>query len=600
MLSFFALVRKSKGNPDALPSRVNEITGKLPDFHIVHQTPNVCVLMTDPEEKGTFVYRLSGGTGLILGTLFHKDEALTNHAPLAIDEKTTNAILDTRCQYIIEKYWGMYAAIVGKEDGTEQFILRDPTGVLPVYIYETPDLYLFFSDGEHFRSLHLGQLSLDPHSAILGLQLPLLHLPGTCLREIDKVMPGELFAISRDKTERFMLWKPRDFFVKDGNYTTEKAAAELRTTVLKCTHAWASHFDKICVRASGGLDSSIILSCTALAPHRPEVIAVTHYTEGNVDSDEREFARAAAQHANAHLIEVRDSADDIDMKDLHDFAFLPKFYKDRFMIGRARYQKRLADEHGIDAFFGGEPGDTIFYTRPSYTAIDYLYHKGLNGGFFKACYEEALISKRPIGAILLEAAASTIRTPSWCLSKKFEGYTGLFAEDLLHETSIDAALAPWEQCQEGSTISKKEQLAFTFIWLPYAKPSRRCDYVRMVEPLMSQPVLEAVCRIPSYLFAYNGEDRGLARLAFLDIGHPTNMLRKSKGGPEDFYKSVWSQNVDFIREAMLDGLLVKHGLLDRKKVENAFSLALDQSLGVWGEVFNLVGNEFWARRWLKT
>ena len=89
-----------------------------------------------------------------------------------------------------------------------------------------------------------------------------------------------------------------------------------------------------------------------------------------------------------------------------------------------------------------------------------------------------------------------------------------------------------------------------------------------MRPLTSQPVVETCLRIPSYVLLADGVSRGLARRAFRDF-LPAQVLRRTvKGVTRGFWHAVVRRNMGFIRAYLLDGVLVRQGLLDRRKLES--------------------------------
>jgi asparagine synthase (glutamine-hydrolysing) len=118
-----------------------------------------------------------------------------------------------------------------------------------------------------------------------------------------------------------------------------------------------------------------------------------------------------------------------------------------------------------------------------------------------------------------------------------------------------------------------------------------------VSPLISQPVVEAALRIPGYLHCRLAQDRAVARAAFADV-LPTEILNRGsgKGGPDLWAKDVVERNTEFLREFLLDGVLVQRGLLDRTKVDSALSPRIAKSTAMVGDIFAKLYIEAWVRK----
>lgn len=129
---------------------------------------------------------------------------------------------------------------------------------------------------------------------------------------------------------------------------------------------------------------------------------------------------------------------------------------------------------------------------------------------------------------------------------------------------------------------------------PFAKP----HYPPTLSPLVSQPLIEFALRIPSHLHMEGGTDRAVARAAFADDLAPLVVNRGlGKGTPDLWLKQLVARNREFLREFLLNGMLVNQGLLDRRKVDTA--LAADVSGGriFISDVLVQSYIEAWLRGW---
>jgi asparagine synthase (glutamine-hydrolysing) len=116
--------------------------------------------------------------------------------------------------------------------------------------------------------------------------------------------------------------------------------------------------------------------------------------------------------------------------------------------------------------------------------------------------------------------------------------------------------------------------------------------------LMSQPVMETCLRIPAYVWITGGRDRSIARRAFADV-LPRAIIRRTQKGLADRYnRRMLDRNAKFLREMLLDGLLVRAGLLDRAKIEDFTRPDSMSASFEYNEVLRRhLCTEIWARRW---
>jgi asparagine synthase (glutamine-hydrolysing) len=133
----------------------------------------------------------------------------------------------------------------------------------------------------------------------------------------------------------------------------------------------------------------------------------------------------------------------------------------------------------------------------------------------------------------------------------------------------------------------------THFYSPFASDDP--DYVC---PLLSQPLMEVCLRIPVYLHTVAGWDRALERRAFSDALPAGITLRRRKGAINAEMSAILQANLPFVRELMLDGLLVRQGLLDRRKVEQALARGNVRMSPAAGEVLgDHLSVEAWLQRW---
>jgi asparagine synthase (glutamine-hydrolysing) len=127
------------------------------------------------------------------------------------------------------------------------------------------------------------------------------------------------------------------------------------------------------------------------------------------------------------------------------------------------------------------------------------------------------------------------------------------------------------------------------------------DHGREVErtfALLSQPLMELCLRIPMYAWISGGRDRAIARRAFACDLPPTIVRRTAKGTVNRHGRMLVETNEAFLREMLLDGLLVQNGLLDRTRLAAFLSPnRAPQSLEYTEVLRQHLCTEVWLRRW---
>lgn len=118
-----------------------------------------------------------------------------------------------------------------------------------------------------------------------------------------------------------------------------------------------------------------------------------------------------------------------------------------------------------------------------------------------------------------------------------------------------------------------------------------------ITPLLSQPLMELCLRIPIYVLTHGGWDRAVARRAFYEDLPPEIRNRRHKGGIEEHLRLTLEHNRGFLRELLLDGALVREGVIDRPRLEEVLSGRATRIATGSGELLEYAGVEAWLGRW---
>ncbi len=543
-------------------------------------------------------YILHDHAGVVLGTLF-ECEGSSSSAPRkpVLGPQETARIVANCGRSLVKSYWGRYVAILRDGRTGKRWVLRDPTGGLPCLAARFRGVDIFFSCIEDAASLELLKFSLNWQYIMAQMIAGHLETRETGLLEVSKLLAGECLEIHRGSTSKCFYWDPFPIARSGRIDNPEKAAALLRETVGMCVGTWASRYDSILHRLSGGLDSSIVLGCLRNLETRPQITCLNYYSAG-ADSDEREFARLAARHAGVELIEEeRDSR-----VSLEAMVRMPRVAEPRFFtplhLQRRELEARLAHEHGAASIFDGTGGDGLFYQNPiTATVADYLHDHGPRPTLFRIALDAARMDQVSVWSVLRTATAYRLGRRRW--NAFDEAYRAL---KLMQQEAIDAIeparlLHPWFHERADVPPGKLWHILNMSIPLNIEGPLASAGGPEQVEPLISQPVFELCLRIPTYVLAAGGWDRALARRAFAHEVPVRILRRRWKGGIEEHIKQVVFQNIKFIRDLLLNGILVREKLVDRKKLEDVLSGDPSKIAVGFVELLTHLSTEAWLTTW---
>ena len=547
---------------------------------------------TKPRINGT--YEMHGGPGVVLGRLFRRAKLDSlEAADITLTRQETEEIRESGGRSLMLDFWGRYVAFIQTASGPT-CVIRDPSGTLPCFRIQHKGVAIVFSWLEDV-------LALLPSSALPRVNWEALHahiLFGglgwheTALAGVSQIVPGERLEL--DSETATLLWSGVDIAASPSATDSEVATPQLRERVRNCTHAWASCHDTILLRLSGGVDSSILASCLAADSTQVDIICINYHSDGS-DSDERRYARLAALRAGRDLIE-REREPDFRLDRVLTVARMPEPVAYGGWMNAAT-DARLAAAHAASAMFTGAGGDPLFFEFSRWwPAADYLHDRGLDRGFAAAAMDAARLGKVSVWDVIGKAMSE------WLHPGPRARTTDVHANLLL----VPEALAPnWHRerfvhadlLRSTLSIGKHMQAAHLLHPIGYYDPFEQGSAPEIVNPLLSQPLVELCLRLPTYVLTSGGQGRALARRAFAPDLHHDIATRRSKGGMEEHVKAVLLSNLDFARAMLLEGELARRGLIDRNKVELLLSDKPTTLAAPMGHIHALIGVEAWLTRW---
>lgn len=603
MFGYIAFVWDEEDRPQAeaaqvLASCLQPMAGR---WSSALQVPGMHVFHKGARPGSSEIYRLNGADGVLLGTVF---EHCTESTESALAKKSfstdeSRQILASGCRSLVTRCWGRYVAFARDASTNRAYVVRDPTGGLPCYRTAFRGVEVYFSAVEDV--VGLGVLKFNIYWDFIAARAVSVFLRGraTALTEVTEVLAGEHLQIEPGNVVRTFAWNPLRIAQTDIIEDVEIAARELRRVATACIHSWASCYDNILHKLSGGLDSSIVLACLRSAPSRPTVTCLNYYSmESN--GDERSFARIAANQAGVALLE-RERSNAVRLGDLLQIhrSVAPTYYLGPLQT--SRFEAPLAREIGATAYFGGAGGDQLFYPAQGVlAAADYLHLHGLNRRFFETALDAAHLDHCSIWHVIREAYKRRAASPG-NMQQNTTALRSLLADGAGSHAREHGGFTHPLFASAGSMPPGKLWHAYG-LTLPreYYDPLGAADDPEHVEPLIAQPLVELCLRIPTYVLTHAGWDRALARRAFrADL--PREILRRrTKGGMEEHAQEILMRNLATARELLLDGQLMKSGLLDRARVGEVLSDRPTPIPGAIAEVFDYLSIEIWLRTWSST
>ncbi|KQY88237.1 asparagine synthase-related protein [Pelomonas sp. Root1444] len=557
--------------------------------------PGLHVFTTGSRTGINEAHPLPGGAGVVLGKLFRRREL---DAPPArhvrLNDREAAGIVDSGASSLVTDFWGRYVAFVQATSGA--FVLRDPSGTLPCFRTRHEGVEIVFSWLEDALEM-LGDakpFAVNWDALTAQLRLGVLSGRETALDGVSQVLPGELVELHAGRAA--VLWSAIDVARSPEPCHAEEATCRLRATVQACTRAWAACYDTLLLRLSGGVDSSIVLSCLGPGSTLADVIGVNYHSPG-ADSDERTYARLAAARAGRDLLE-RERDAGFRIEQVLQAARMPAPIP---YVGwmNAATDARLASAYAAPAMFTGAGGDPLFYEYPRWwPAADYLHDRGIDAGFPAAAMDAARLGRLSVWRTAALALRERVRPD---LAARTPGsFEGLLAPALQRQRIEARRFTHPALCEADALPLGKYMQAIALMYpLGYYDPFEQSCAPELVNPLFSQPLVELCLRLPTYVLTQGGRGRALARRAFAADLPPQITNRRSKGGMEEHIKAVLDANIERVRCLLLDGELSRRAMIERARLEELLSGRPTALAGAVSQIHALAAVEAWLTRWTR-
>ncbi|KZC17968.1 MULTISPECIES: lasso peptide isopeptide bond-forming cyclase [unclassified Rhodanobacter] len=526
----------------------------------------------------TPVLSLSPGSALI-GHVFSRD----GHSPIDSAKLASASSRGELAKHVIDELWGEYLLLhAPKDDPDATTVMRDPSGGVDcIYSLRGGFIASDISIATHAR-LHTKEIDWDFIRS--NLIYPYLKTGRTGLIGLRELLPGYQLNIRGDGATIDEMWTPWDFVAPQQRYRDRREAqADVRRAVASTVNRWAETDKSLLLELSGGLDSSIVAACLQDAHAR---VACCNLVTPVPGADERRYAMLMADVLRAEL-----HIETLGFENVH-FNFPPPHAvaPSTWFLQHAsnELKETIGRRLGVNSFFSGGGGDTVFcYTRTAAPAADAFRERGMIAGI-TAISDLAELHQCTVwkaGRLALKKLLAPPRPPRKA-DRSFLAATP--AQDMLEAH-------PWFAAPDGSLPGDRERifdLAGTQVFRDGLARGAKW-HLRM--PLLSQPVVEACLKVPSWMWIAEGRNRAVARDAFADVLPPDILHRRSKGTFMNYSGAAYRQNKSVLQEYLLSGQLEGQGLLDTDSLRRFFDRDLATRDDRFMRIFDLCAVENWIR-----
>lgn len=448
-------------------------------------------------------------------------------------------------QEFAKRYWGIYVLLASDAQGRTVF--RDPSGGVAAY-YRAGPLGMIASDAALLAASSSARLA--PSSTFLRhwLAYPFHRTALSGIEGVTELLPGEALFITPHAARRELAWAPSEHAPEGAPQAFDTAAERVRETVLMAVSRLTDGTGNLIVELSGGLDSSIVAAALAAAdrPFR----AVTFATLAP-DGDERSYARDVARQCGASLDVLRQSPEAPEISSIPPVSARPPPNPMLRSLQRA-FSNHLALA-GADLTVSGTGGDNVFgYASSAAPVVDALRRGGPRTALM-AAHDLARLHGTTLRVVLRAAWRRGRRPrPAWPRDENFLAPGTIPAEPRPH---------PWLEISPRGAAGTYE-LVRSLVGIRHFVADPTPNGLAEIHPLLSQPVLEACLKVPSWLWVCGGRDRAVARAAFAHLLPRSVLTRRTKGGLQSLFLTGYMATRGEVESLLLDGRLAQMGLLD--------------------------------------
>lgn len=488
-----------------------------------------------------------------------------------------------------QQCWGSFLAFCSPSPDAPFAAFHSPLSSLAAYYTEGDGATIVASDASLLATVSGTRPTIDWPGVTRQLAFDNISYRTTCLSGIRELRCGEALHWNADSapSPRFN-WDPWAFAaLSDPADKPEPHLELLERELLRCVATRTHGLESAILDLSGGLDSSILAALSARSGI--EQHAVNMFSAGT-EGDERSYAQAVAMHLGLALTEQAPDAGEIDIRSCPS-PHLPRVHARSFVQEIDRLTSAAMPT--AQAFINGGGGDAVFcHLQSSGPAADVLRSRDAEARFFPTVHNVASAAQcsfwTALRKTLVKAARSTRR------ARLVENPLFLSREAM---APPDAAELPWPPPSEGVLPGKLEHVRGIYSSAFNMQGFARSNSMKAVFPMLSQPLVETCLGIPSWAWLAHGHDRYLARSIAAKWLPPQVAWRRSKGGLGQLQRDIFRLNRKTIRAMLLDGTLLKQGIVQRAAIEAHLAPNGDLTSDKFPRLLRLCDFEAWASHW---
>lgn len=457
----------------------------------------------------------------------------------------------------VDQGWGRYVLAWVDDASDALALLRDPSGALDCMWWRTDGLtFVTCEPPPALDPLWPDQVGIDWETLGAFLGDPAVIADRLAVRGLNALRPGQL-TLTGDHPRSMEMWSPARFCASRRQWDDDPEA--LKAIVDRTTAILMSDHSRLIGELSGGLDSALVAAALA-ASGRSDGAEFVNYYGAWPEGDERSYAGEVADALGMRVTFAKKVADGVTAEQI-------------MSLGRP-IRPGL---NGLDVAYDWDMADRI--EAAGATAV--LSGQGGDAVFQQAADPNIIVDRwRRLGPRAL-APRTLTRMAQW---------TGTSAWSLAHRAVTSGADEPLPPAKAGQVRA----LANAQLFWGDSLRGRRAE---LLQPLLTQPVMEHCLSIPVDVLTQGVRDRALARQAYSARLPRQVAERRGKGDLTQHYAKVVRASLPVLRPFILEGELAGHRLIDVVEMDRNLQETALIRRPASNRLLIVAALEAWARNW---
>jgi asparagine synthase (glutamine-hydrolysing) len=506
----------------------------------------------------------------------------------------------------VERLRGMFGFAIWDGRNRSLMLARDRIGIKPLYYALDQDSIIF---GSEIKAI-LADPTVSPEvrPEIVDRFLTFYYVPGddTLFKNIFKLQPGSYMTVQQGKVNIHQYW---DLAFHPTQKSIASAEEELLEILDESVRLHMISDVPVGVLLSGGVDSTAMLHfATGKTEHT--LNSFTLGFSGQDITDERPFARIAAQHYGTNHHEMTISAKDFE-------TFLPEYawYMEEPVCEAPAialyYVSKMARDF-VKVLISGEGGDEAFAGYQTYRGIAWLERlKSSLGPLSSPVSSVGTFANR-----FLKSPRANKYLP--LMNRPFEGYYysrssgpdtyfnthvgSLYTSDFAAVSNKDFATCPVRQhLQQSATSGLINRMLYvdTKTSLPddlllKADKMTMANSIELRVPFLDHKLLEFAASLMESYKVHGLTTKYILKRTLTNRIPDEIINRRKVGFPVPFGTWLRTDLKDFVQDILLDRTTLNRGYFKRSAIERLLTAHSDS--GAYSkELLSLLSLELWHR-----